>query len=437
MAHTQPVSHERCGGVILVGVLWMVLILGLLLLGLNRQVQLTSSRSQGQLDAVKAHWLARAGVERALAVLAEDVNSYDGTADLWYSDELEFKDFELADGFGFRVVAPPEQGDPAGSPRFGLDDEASRINLNRSDRKLLSRVEQLEPAHVNSLIDWVDKDEEAEPGGAERGYYQRLDRPYEIRNGPMLTMREALLIKGITSENFFAEDTDRDGVLDRGEDDGETTWPLDNADGELDRGIGGEATVYSYEANTNLSGEDRINLKNTDASTLVTNLDITQPLADGIVQRAGQINSIFDLVGERGEGEAEEDKTNEITIEWLAKNYESLTLEDDDRLVGRININTASRSVLEAIPGLNASAVTAIIERRTTSGAFKSLGDLITSGALSNDQFRESADYMTVRSNVMTVRSIGYTPSGTSRSIVAVIDRGGESPSIIYWWQSE
>lgn len=439
MSSAASVNPNRNHAVILVGVLWLVLILGLLLLGLNRQVQLDSSRSQGQLDAVRAHWLARAGIERALAVLADDSKAYDGMADFWYADPLSFQDIELADGFGLRVTAPPRQEAPADTPRFGLDDEASRINLNRADRELLSRIDQLDPADVSPLIDWVDGNEEAEPGGAERGYYQRLGRPYEIRNAPMRTLREPLLVKGITAERFFAEDVNGDGVLQRNENDGETTWPSDVADGALDRGISGVTSVFSYELNKTLTDEDRINLKSADASTLAEQLSVTRPLADRIVERAKQINSVFELIGEKGQGEgdAEEDKTNEVTIEWLAEHYEQLTLEEGDRLAGRVNVNTAERNVLEVIPGLNPSAADAIVQRRATSGAFTALGDLISTGAINHDQFRASADYLTVRSSVMTVRSTGYTPSGARRSIVAVIDRGGESPFILYWWQSE
>ncbi len=430
-------KQERAA--VLVGVLWLVLILGMLLLGLNRQVQLASSQAQGQLDAVRAHWLARAGVERAMALLADDATSYDSPTDFWYDDPLTFEDIELAEGFSFRVTAPPGEGARADTPRFGLDDEASRINLSRPDRELLSRIDRLDASYISPIIDWVDNNEEAEPGGAEAGYYQHLNLPYEIRNGPMRTGRELLLVRGITPEAFFAEDTDADGLLDRRENDGNTTQPPDNADGTLDRGINGLATVYSYERNKTLEGDDRINLKNTDASTLTSRLSITKPLAERIIEKGGQYKTVFDLVGEKGEGEcnSEEGMTNEVTLEWLAERYEQFTLEDEERLTGRVNVNTAARDVLEAIPGFSPSVADVIVERRASSEAFASLGELLTTGTLTDEQFQEAADYLTVRSNVMTIRSTGTTPLGASRTIVAVVDRGGDSPSILYWWQSE
>ena len=437
--NSSHVRNHKTHGAILVGVLWLVLILSLLLLGLNREVQLSSTESQGQLDAVRAHWVARAGIERALAVLSEDGSAYDGPLDFWYEDPESFKSISLAEGYILNVTAPPVENAPSGTPRYGLDDEASRINLSGASRDLLARIDALDASHISPILDWVDNNEEAEPGGAERGYYQRLNLPYEVRNGPMRTIREMMLIKDITPELFYAEDTDADGVLDRREDDGGTAMPADNNDGMLDRGLNGLFTVYSYETNKTLDDQDRINLKSTDAGTLTSRFSITQPLAERIADRGKQYNSVFDMVGEKGEGDGsdEEDKTNEITMKWLAENYEQFTLVDDDRLPGRVNINTAERRVLEAIPGLTPATVQSIIDKRATDGAFTSLGELLTAGTVSEEQFKESADYLTVRSNVLTVRSTGTTPLGIHRSIVAVIDRGGDTPSILYWWQSE
>lgn len=437
--NTPFLTSRQNHAAVLVGVLWLVLILGLLLLGLNLQVQLASSQAQAQLDAVRAHWLARAGIERALAVLADDATTYDGPTDFWYDDPLTFESIELAEGFTVSVTAPPAEDAMPDKPRYGLDDEASRINFSNPDRDLLARIDKLDASIISPIIDWVDNNEEAEPGGAERGHYQRLSYPYEIRNGPMRTNRELLLIKDISPEIFFAEDTDTDGVLDRRENDNDTAFPPDDGDGVLDRGLNGLATVYSYQLNKTLDGQDRINLKNTDAGTLTTRLSITQPLADRIVERGGQYKTVFDMVGEKGQGEGsdEEGMTNEITLKWLAEQYEQFTLEDEDRLNGRVNVNTAARQVLEAIPGLSPTVADSIVEKRMTDGEFTTLGELLTSGILADDQFREAADYLTVRSNVFTVRSTGTTPSGARRTIVAVVDRGGDIPSILYWWQSE
>jgi general secretion pathway protein K len=68
--------------------------------------------------------------------------------------------------------------------------------------------DEIDPANtiINSLKDWLDSgDDEAITGltGAESDYYQDLDPPYSIRNGPLTHMNELLLVKGVTPELFY------------------------------------------------------------------------------------------------------------------------------------------------------------------------------------------------------------------------------------------
>jgi general secretion pathway protein K len=55
---------------------------------------------------------------------------------------------------------------------------------------------------VPSLIDWLDPDSVDTPGGAESDYYLRLTPPYEARNGPMPTIGDLRLVKGIDEVTF-------------------------------------------------------------------------------------------------------------------------------------------------------------------------------------------------------------------------------------------
>ena len=57
---------------------------------------------------------------------------------------------------------------------------------------------------VNSIKDWLDKDEDLITGlsGAESDYYEQLDPPYASKNGPFDHLSEVRLVKGITQELF-------------------------------------------------------------------------------------------------------------------------------------------------------------------------------------------------------------------------------------------
>ena len=431
------VSAKRRRGAVLVLVMWLLLIVGLLVLGLSRTARVSASLGFAQVEAVQARWMARAGVEQALAILADDGVSNDGRADLWYDEPGEFDNVELADGFTFRVTAPAfENSEDPAAPRFGLDDEASRVSVNANRPRLLNRLPEITSAQVDAILDWRDNNEAARAGGAERGHYNQLDFPYLIRNADFRTHREMLLVKGIEPESFFGEDGNLNGVLERNENDGDQSWPDDTPDRQLTLGLAGHTTVYSYDLNTSPAGSPRFNLSNTDVGTLTTSLNFTPGLAEEVVDRGRNADDLFEFVGLRGDGNVEDDtQTNEITFEWLADAWEYLTVEDDERLPGKVNINTATRAVLESVPGMRTEMAESIIAHRTSQGDFTGLGGLIRGNVMTERQFRRVAGFLTVRSNVFRIVSEGRTPSGTTYTLAVVVDRGGNDVSILDWRQ--
>lgn len=62
---------------------------------------------------------------------------------------------------------------------------------------------------VDALIDWLDQGERPEPAGAESSYYQGLDPPYGCRNGPLRSVEELLLVRGMSRELLFGTPTTR------------------------------------------------------------------------------------------------------------------------------------------------------------------------------------------------------------------------------------
>ena len=59
------------------------------------------------------------------------------------------------------------------------------------------------PTIVDSILDWIDVDENAHNSGAESDYYQGLNPPYYCKNGMIDDLSELLLIKGITPEIYW------------------------------------------------------------------------------------------------------------------------------------------------------------------------------------------------------------------------------------------
>ncbi|MBA7687564.1 hypothetical protein ES703_96028 [subsurface metagenome] len=65
----------------------------------------------------------------------------------------------------------------------------------------------------------------------------------------MRTIRELLLVRGVTGRLLYGEDTNQNGQLDSNERDGDRSPPDDNEDGRLDKGLIEYLTCYSYDKN--------------------------------------------------------------------------------------------------------------------------------------------------------------------------------------------
>src|SRR5262249_40885991 len=168
--------------------------------------------------------------------------------------------------------------------RFGLIDEASKININAMLQidptgtvayNMLMKFPNMTPDAADSIIDWIDSDDDPRPNGAESSYYLGLSPPYRCKNGPLDSVEELLLVKGVTPQFFFGTDFNRNWIQDPGEDVG-SGW---------DPGWASYLTVYSREQNIDNSGNPRIFLNDSNLQTSYSNLNtaLSQALANYIV----------------------------------------------------------------------------------------------------------------------------------------------------------
>lgn len=133
--------------------------------------------------------------------------------------------------------------DPAGtSQRFGLIDEAGKIDVNSAPVEVLAALPGMTSEIAAAIIDWRDSDDTVDPnGGAERtdGAYSGALVPFAPRNAPFETIDELRLVSGVTDQLFFGEDVNGNGRLDPGED--------TNRDGKLTPGLRDLLTIESRE----------------------------------------------------------------------------------------------------------------------------------------------------------------------------------------------
>ncbi|RLT04488.1 MAG: hypothetical protein DWI21_14240 [Planctomycetota bacterium] len=233
----------------------------------------------------------------------------------------------------FSLIAPNES-DPSGTTlRFGLIDESSKLNLNAlvagekkqqssntsttstsgttstgtnssssgistssgsatgststssSESTSSGTVSATDPASrllmipgmtyelADAILDFIDDDETSRTNGCESEYYNGLQPSYSSKNSPLESLDELLLVRGVSSEYLYGEDFNRNGLLDPNENDGDVTWPPDNADGALQLGWSAYLSVHGRETNTRWDGSTRININDNNLADLYDQLE--------------------------------------------------------------------------------------------------------------------------------------------------------------------
>jgi general secretion pathway protein K len=187
----------------------------------NRRARFAIISTAAVRDHLTMSNMANSGVYAAMALLVKDrsESDFDSLQEDWANPE---KIDEILQEISFEK----------GKLSVTITDELSKIQVNALvlypdsrgfnqsqimlwDRFLryIGSEEQLKDdsdpvAIVNSVKDWLDSgDDDATTGlsGAESNYYEDLDPPYAVRNGPIPDLNELLLIKGITPELYYGK----------------------------------------------------------------------------------------------------------------------------------------------------------------------------------------------------------------------------------------
>ncbi len=191
--HSQDES-----GVALLMTVATVAVLTIIIFQFNALTQITAQETAYFRDNLQATYLAKAGATAAQAVLSLDAKSggkVDGLNDKWAQS---LSSFPLSEGV-LSVSITDERG------KFNLNnfarivDSDTREEYRRQFRSLFHRLEE-NPNLVDSIIDWIDGDDNKRPFGAETSFYQSLPEPYWPKNGPILNFQDVYLIKGMTDD---------------------------------------------------------------------------------------------------------------------------------------------------------------------------------------------------------------------------------------------
>ena len=456
---------------ILVGLLWCLALLAVVVIGVLHMSRLDLMVVKNQGDTIQAHYLALAGIEKAKALLYHEMTELKRSAKshsaALYDAPEEFREIRL--GRGHFSVLRQGRAEDGGRIVYGISDEEARLNVNVASSEQLSKIETLTPEIIAAIQDWRDSDNAARPLGAEAEHYVGLRVPHLPRNGPVQTMRELLMVRGISRDLLFGEDANCNGFLDPEEDDRIESLPVDNADGVLDSGWSGMLTIDSSALNESAAGQARINIKSADERALSGVRGVSPDLARAIVAYRGQkeFENIADLldvtavVPQAGRSSSQPPAQNPqnaprpaapsrpgsgsragpapapspsssqpsgpklISEEMLIEMGDEITADDETTIRGAVNINTASAEVLMCLPGVSRELAHAIVAYRSSAGFFPNSVALLKVDGMTRDIFKQLAPRVCTRSQTYRIIGEGTVASTGARKRVEMVVRLG------------
>jgi type II secretory pathway component PulK len=428
-------------GVALVAILWISAVLTLLMYAFLAEMQVEYALAGGFAAGKKAEQLAWSAIDLGIATVDNLATPAHKLDDLWSHDPDGF--FEVPLGEGAFTLVHPVYDDETLKARWGLEDEASKVNINYAPREALLKLPRMTEEIADSIIDWRDQDSNPGPSGAEDQYYQGLDPAYSCKNQPFETLEELMLVRGVTAEVLYGEDANLNGRLEPSEDDGDTKGPRDNADGRLDPGLYAYVTTVSYDTNLTNGGQTRVNLNTAN---------------DQQLQQAGftpdEVMAInfYRVNALRGNPQQPPFPNVAYLLNLMnAKRFrevvDACTVVDGEQIPGLINVNTAPKAVLMVLPGITDEIAVKIMDYRTQPGA-----DLSNIGWLAEvvqpKDLQQFALYVTARSNQFRLHAVGrigtaYSMAtmtekteerpGAFRRMIAIYDRLAKPPRLLYW----
>jgi len=158
--------------------------------------QIWTRQMENIFDRGATDWLRRGALHWASTALVEDAvqgNTVDHLGERW--------------AMGLPVL--PVEG---GTIRVSIEDGQARFNLNNlvrnnvaspADLEVLRRLLEalrVDPSLRYALLDWIDPDSNAGPGGAEDIDYLNGSPPYRAANRPLASVEELRLVRGFDAK---------------------------------------------------------------------------------------------------------------------------------------------------------------------------------------------------------------------------------------------
>jgi hypothetical protein len=215
-------------------------------------------------DVVQARLNALSGIYYAAAMMADPNAAIEDPFDNPNLANVAIRPTEnLRQDPRFTLLSVVSDGNGGYTTRYGISDEGGKLNLNALIQldttgqllhDALLTLPNMTEEIADAIVDWLDPDDNERTAGAESGYYLSLEQPYRAKNGPLNTLDELLLVRGVTVQLLYGNDRNRNGIAD----------DTPQASSGVDRGWADYLTVYGRELNADRDGAARIYLGESD-----------------------------------------------------------------------------------------------------------------------------------------------------------------------------
>lgn len=378
------IQSTRNRGTILIVTIWIITLLAGMALVFAHTMRIDEKANGNRIYQTQSRELANGAIAYAQALATQAIDT-----------ELAEDPQAIGDDWIVLITPDQEQDDRAS---YGMIDEAGKVNINTATQEMLEKLPGMTEELAAALIDWRDGNSDVTTNGAEDEYYLLLDEPYTAKNGALESIDELLLVKGFTRQIIYGEDTNRNGVLDANENDGDESEPADNADGTLDMGIFPYVTVYSIQSNQNDSGETKPNINDSNLNAVSTVLQ--QELDAGRhavvmnnIRNNRPFTNLIDFYYK-----------SQMTLEEFDKVASQLSQSNSENVRGMININTAPKKVLACLPGLEDADMQTLTSYRSS----KSEEELTSIGWVTEAFGEDGREKATAIGGVITTQSSQY-----------------------------
>jgi hypothetical protein len=423
---------------VLIAVLVVIMLASMVAISLMFRLRAEDIASTAGAGAEQASAAAMSGIEEAMRIAAA---AHPGLLD-WRDNPQIFREHlfydDGVDKWYFTVYSAGDA--ETGVLRYGLTDEASKLDVNEASEAMLSRMPGLKLPEAQALWDFLDADNTPRPEGAEQEYYDTLVTPYGVRNGPLASLDELLLVRGFTRALLYGEDANGNFTLDANEDDGAVQFPPDNGDGRLDPGLRAVVTMDCYDRDVDNDGVARGNLNDPQARLF------TNALPETVINyistlRSNKVQLMHAAELLEAKGKFKDSKGKEVEMgsgvgkEELPLILDRFTTAQVEKLPGLVNVNTASAAVLQTLPGMPEGAGEAIVAARhgLTPDKLRTPAWLFQEDIVPAEAFKTLAPFITTRSWQFTFHVLGYgLPSGRYRVFEVAVDVAGNKLRVTY-----